>query len=238
VRTAVLGLNAWAVVAVVPFAHARIEPATAAPILALPALVIALGAWQIARGSVAVAAWTLLVGFPVMLTGAVALRPELRIDEAYSWLGLVLGVISTAAFGAGAALACSRPMPTRAAVARPLGEVAPIVENVARAWTRRVMLILGGVGALLLIAVAPSIGTSSQLETAWGDGESASEGALLAAVIAGAIATAALGAFIGPSLRASRSPPPLAARTRRTVAGLLLAVLVGALSYIALRLAE
>jgi len=223
-RVLVLGANAWVVLAVLPSLLA--EPRSPGHVLwlLLPLPPLAVGALLLSRSQV-LAGWALLGGYPTLLAAAVAILPRLVVQSPYSTVGLVLGALSVVAYGAGTVFAVTRPYALRATTRRPLGSVAAIDEPGSRIWARRALLALATTGAVVLAVVVPALGGTASYEEAWG--RAAPEAAVLTAVAGGALGTAVLALFIGPSLRAPRTPDPTRRQVRRRVTALLVSVAIG-----------
>lgn len=233
VRTAVLGVNAWAVALFVPAIHGGTEGALALIEVIAPLAVLAAGVWALRGGAAATprraATWGLLAAYPLALALGIVTRPELGALDSYSTPALVVAVLATVAYGAGAAAATARPDAFRAATRKPLGGVAPVPDEPRRRWLRRLLLGAAALGALGLGAIAPSWGERADLERSFG--EAAPEAALVAAVIGGALATAIIALFIGPSLRAARDRVPTRPQLTRRAIGWLVAALGGIAVY-------
>jgi len=221
-RLTVLGLNAWAVCALVPALHVGVRSVLSALPLVLPlaALVPGVVGARAARPS---AAWLLGAGFPAALGASLALCPDLRRLEAWSPATLCVGAISLLAFLAVASIATSRPHVTRTTVPRPLPDAVVPELALGRLWRQRVLFAVVGVGALGVAVVAPWGVGPRELEAAWAG--AAPEGLLLTCVTAGALATSLFALFVGPALRLGRSPPTLATRRLRVMVLLTLVVL-------------
>ena len=250
-RVALLGLNLWAVVLAIPIGHwsGHTTPLgwllVGAPLGLLVAGVYALARQHIpqvaqekttppgigaaARASSTIGAmWLLIAGFPSALAAVIASRAELRDLGAASPLDLAIACVSLAAFGGAAAAAVSRPRATRRTTRQPLAAPPdPVPGATTRTTARRVLLGVGAVGALALVAIAPTLGGRAGLEQAWGEG--AAEGALLASVAGSTLATLVLSVFIGPGLRAARARPAKRPSVQRVLLSVLL-VAGGAIS--------
>ncbi len=204
-RIALLGLNAWAVALAIPVLHAA-GGSTAARVAALlgPLVALALGVLAL-RGGHRAAPSALLVGFPTALALALGTRAELHGADGHTPLTLVAATLSFVAWGAAAARAVGRPPRTRVATREPLGPRAEAVPGSGRRTAaRRALLGITALGALAIVSVAPTLTGGGDAERAWGD--AAAEGALLATVTGGALATLVLALFVGPALRAPRGP--------------------------------
>jgi hypothetical protein len=225
-RLAILGVNAWIVALLVPSLHLDVWRDGGGLDLGLlvsiaPLVVLAVALAVPHRGA---ARWGLLAGYPASIALALAVRGELAERDAHGTIGLVLAALSLLAFVAAAAHASSH-QPGSAQRETPL-ERDPVAEPVARRWVRRALLAIAAAGALALTLVAPTLGGRRARVERWG--EAADDATVLAAVVASTVACVAIGAIIGPALRAARpgSHPP-AQRQRRLAASMLLAVAAG-----------
>lgn len=226
-RVGFLGLNAWAVLILIPSLNA--EGLTRAPVLGLPLLaLIAVGiavhrTWQSTP-------WIVFVLFPCTLALTVALEPRLRYGDAFSVYMIVAGILSFAAYGVVAALAAGRRTQLRQTTEHALAQRTRPVLDRHRTTLRRALLGFGAVLAVALIAVAPYVGVKRTLDDAWKD--ASREGATLTAVVASALATLILATLVGPGLRAQRQRGPKEKLHRaRRVIPLLLLVGVGVVAY-------
>lgn len=222
-RVSLLGLNAWVVTLLVPSLFVGLDPLQGL-VTSAPLLVLGAGVFAHRRG--ASAAWWLLGGFPAAIGAVLAWRDELAARDAHGLLGLTFAALSLLAFAAAAAHASARDLRgARAEVQSPLGREA-VIEPPARRWTRRALLGLSAAGALAITLVAPVLGGRDARVERWG--EAADDAAVLTALVGGVVACLALGAVIGPSLRADRAPPlHPARRQRRLGAAMLIAVAAG-----------
>ena len=228
-RVMVLGMNAWLVLAVLPMMLAELKTGAAVlwSVLPLPALIA--GVLVLGRSQL-VAAYVLLGGFPTLLAALLAVLPRFVVQTPYSTVGLLLGAASLVAYGAAAVFAVSRPRALRVTTHRPLGSVAPIEEPGLVVWSRRTVLAVGAIGAIVLAVVAPVVGGMSAYEEVWG--EAAPEASVLAAVVGGALGTCVIALFVGPALRTPRSPAPTRRQVRSRVTALLFSVAIGVLFWV------
>lgn len=227
-RLLVLGMNAWAVLLAVPLWSGQPRATWAILLLLLPLACLAAGLLLL-PASRRITAWVLLGAYPTSIASVAAALPQLAVASPYSTPGLLLGTLSLAAFGAGAAFSATRPPALRPTSSRPLGSVAPIEEHAGRRTVRWALLGVTSLGALAIAVVAPAVGDRAGYEAAWG--EAADEAAVLTAVIASALSAATLALFVGPTLRASRPRRRSRRRTRRRIGWLLLSAVVGAAFY-------
>ncbi len=227
-RVIILGVNAWAVVALLPLLLAGPHGIGSVAIASLPLLVLASGAMTLERLR-GMSAVLLLAAFPAVLAAVVAALPRLAQQDPASPLGLVLGALSVLTFGAQAAAAVSRPVQLRATRERPLGAMPPLPRGTRRWWRQRALLALVGSGALAVAVLGPTLGGPASLVNAWGD--AAREAALLTAVCGGALGAGAVALVVAPAMRANRSRPPSNRIIGLRVLGLLLAVAAGTVVY-------
>jgi hypothetical protein len=222
-RVAVLGVNAWIVALLVPSLHLDGGFDRVLPLLVtiVPLVVLAVALAIPHRGA---ARWGLLAGYPAAIAAALGFRSELAERDAHGTIGMVLAALSLLAFVAAAAHASS-PHPAGAEVQTPL-ERDPVAEPIARRWVRRALLAIAASGALALTLIAPTLASRRERVERWG--EAADDATVLASVVAATVACVALGAIVGPALRAARpgSASP-AQRQRRLAASMLLAVAAG-----------
>lgn len=228
-RVVVLGLNAWAVLVVIPMLLA--EPRSFAHVawLLLPLPALLAGALAMPR-SRPLASWVLLGGFPTLLVAVVAAMPRLVLQSAYSTVGLLIGALSLVAFGAGAAYATARPEALRPTTRRPLGSVTPIDEPRERSRGRRLLVGAGVIGSMLVALVAPAFGGVESYGEVWG--RAAPEAAVLTAVVGGALATVTMAVFVGPTLRAERGRGLSRRQVNRRILALLVSVTLGVAFYV------
>lgn len=220
-RLAILGVNAWIVALLVPSLHLEVGLDLDLLVSCAPLAVLAIALAIPHRGA---ARWGLLAGYPTSIALALGLRTELTERDAHGTAGLVLAALSLLAFVAAAAHASSH-QPGSAELQTPL-ERDPVAEPLARRWVRRALLALAAAGALAITLVAPTLAGRRERVERWG--EAADDATVLAAIVAATVACVAVGAIVGPSLRAARpgSHPP-AQRQRRLAASMLLAVAAG-----------
>ncbi|HEY8429692.1 MAG TPA: hypothetical protein VIL20_15010 [Sandaracinaceae bacterium] len=196
-RIGLLGLNAWAVVVLAPALHAGAGLLTT--LLPLPAL--AYGLLSLRR-RVEHARWALLFGVPAGIGAVLAIERPLTEHDAYGPVGLVLAAASLLAFVAAAAAAVGRERAVTPAVTQPLAGKEPVVEPRARRVLRRALLAVAALAALSMTVLAPSLADRRERAARWG--EAADDAAALTAVVAAVAACVALGAVVGPALRAER----------------------------------
>jgi hypothetical protein len=202
VRVMVLGVNAWAVLLLIPWALGDPEDGTSLFWLLGPLTALAVGVPLILSHRL-FAAWVLLGVYPVLCAFGVAFLPQLTRHAPHGTFGLALGALCFVAYGAGSALSVGRPPSIRESTHKPLGTVAPVEERAERRWGRRILLGVTGALSFGLALVAPRVGDGAAYLEAWG--EAAREGATLTAVVGGALGAALLALVVGPGLRVSRA---------------------------------
>lgn len=174
----------------------------------------------------------LLLVFPVTLGASVALLPESNREASLGAGPMLLGVLGLWAHGAAALWALARSRPSLRLEHRPL----PAARSPTRqeppklvGWARALCALLLGAGALGIGVVAPLWGEPHADALRWG--EAAREGALLSAVVAGALAAAVAGPFLASVLRPARATRPPRVDLGLRVASLLLLALLGAVTH-------
>ena len=205
VRVGLFGTSAWLAAVLLPLSLAGPDgwfPPIATTASLLP---LGLGAWAL-RDFRSVAPWLLLAAYPATLAAFVALLPRMTAGEPEDGFAQGIAALAVVVYGAIAAAAASRPAAIRTSTHRALGTVQPVRQSPRRRTLRRALLGGGGILAFAVAVAAPTWGGREGLRRAWG--EAATEAGVLTAVIAGAVATIAVAAFLGPATRASRKPPP------------------------------
>lgn len=223
-RVGLLGLNAWGVVFLVPTLH--LPEAGGWAWTAAVAAIAVLAAGLAALGErTALSRVALLALYPPALGLAIVASPELVEREVFDPLTVVLGAASLLAYAAVAARACARAEERKPSTWQPSGTRDPVVEPAARRWMRRILLALAGLGGLAIVGVAPVWTDRATRAARWGEAQD--DGAVLAIVVATVTAAFAIGAIVGPGLRAERRATTEATATRRRLA-LALVVAAGA----------
>lgn len=226
-RALVLGLNAWALLTVLPLFVGVPRGPTAIFWLAAPLPFLFAGA-ALVPWHRQMAVWLLLGAFPTSVGGVVAAMANLTEGSPFGPVSLSVGAVSLLVFGASAARATTHPLRVREAVWRPLGTVAPLEEPRVRRWGRRLLVAVTGTGALALALIAPRVGDTAALAGSWG--EAADEAATLGAVVGGVLGASLLALIVGPGLRANRRRRVTRRQSRRRVAALVaLAIATSAL---------
>lgn len=220
-RVGLLGANAWLVVYFIPTLHLGLGSYGQNALALMPLVVLALGVGWLTEHRER-ARWCLLAIYPPALGASIAVRTDLVERGIFDELVILVGLASLIAHVAAAAHACSRPPSQKHSTSHPLMAKAPVVEPRARRFLRRALLAIAAVGGFAVVGVAPSWTGRAERTERWG--EAADDGAVLTIVVAAVTAAFALGAIVGPALRAERRPNLTPARRRRRVT---VAILVG-----------
>lgn len=232
-RAGFSGLNAWLVVYLLPSLWIGEGSATEAALAAVPLVVLLVGVAAVGSGR----PWghpMLLAVFPPALGGLLVLSPRLgavAVRDAADVVGLSLGVASLTAFVAAVAYGAAHARAAKPSSAHPLIGKAPVSEPFARRGLRRLLLTAVGLGGFFMLVVAPSLTSPRERVALWGEG--AADGAVLTAVVATIVTCLALGAVVGPGLRADRRRSS-ARQTRRRVGAALLIAALGAAAFLVL----
>jgi len=208
-------LNFWAVAVVVPALVAGPRDLWAAVLVAFPLPLLALAA----RRRDALSA---LVLFPTSVTAAIGALPAHTFGSPYPPLPTLLAAASLWLYGAVCARIVTR-VECEPSVSEPLTPGPRDAEALRRRRGQRRLLVFGGAGALLLAVLAPRLGGAPRRD--WGEAAEAAQ--VLTAVVAAALATVGLGAFLGPATRRRRRP--ISRRRSTARAALLLLVVVAGL---------
>jgi hypothetical protein len=229
-RVLLLGANLWALCAFWPALAGRGEGPVLLALSTFSAVPLALWAALGERMRWARAV-LLFVVFPVALAAVLALRPEARSAQLYGPLGMVLLALSLCAYGAAAAASLDVPAQVLSVTHAPLGADPWDAPPPERGMRQRLFIALCASGAGAIALVAPTLGGTSVLERAWGD--AAGVGAVLSAVVAGALGIAVLAIYMPNALRA-RSATEQSPRSDTTlrVAWFLFLALLGAITYV------
>lgn len=222
IRVGFLGLNAWAVLLLIPALHT--DGMERPYLLSLPLVALALVSAAWLRGWAATP-WLSFVVFPVAVGAAIAFEPRLRLGDSSPVPLIVAGVCTFATYLAVAAHSSLSRLKMRTSTEYPLASKPRGTRDGHRRFVRHGLLALGALMTVALLAVAPYVGQRHTFNEAWRD--AASEGAMLTALVASAIATASLAVFIGPALRSDRRAARAGkgSRAKRVVPLLLLVVL-------------
>jgi len=230
-RVGLLGLNAWLVVCLVPALFLGLDSLGSAAATLGPLLPLAAGvAWLGSRRELA--RWCLLAIFPPALGATIALRADLVDRHVFDGPVILVAAASLVAYVAAAAHACARPRSHKESSAHPLTAKDPVVEPRARRWIRRALLATAGVGGFAMVAIAPTSGSHPARSEPWG--EAAGDGSVLTVVVASVIAAFALGAVVGPALRAERRRAGTSASRRRHLAVAMIVGTVAGLGWLVL----
>ncbi|MEZ4339786.1 MAG: hypothetical protein R3B82_24460 [Sandaracinaceae bacterium] len=209
---ALLGLNAWAVVFLVPTLHLPDVGgwAWAAAAAALVPFAVGLSALG-RRGDLA---RLMLLGlYPPLLGVSVAVSPELVEREVFDPITVLLAAASLLVFVGVAARGCARSEALKPSTTQPSGTREPVGEPRARRWIRRALLALTAAGGFAMVGVAPVWTDRSARAARWGEAQD--DGAVLAIVVASVAAAFVIGAIVGPGLRAERRPAKETRTSRR-----------------------
>lgn len=228
-----LGANTWLVAAgwplltgltgqgvgLVPWSVAALALAA----LGAGALLHGRGAPRLARARDA--AWWL--AFPIATSAATASAYDAVGEGLSSSLPLLLAPLSACGFGAALVVATS-PAPRRLAVElTPLRALAaPRAAGLVRAALPRVLL---GTGAVALGLVLPALCDPAELAERWGD--AGRQGAVLSAIVGGALGVAVLASFLPAALRQEPSDAEPRADAALRTGWYLLLSLLGAVTY-------
>jgi hypothetical protein len=175
------------------------------------------------------ARWLLLCVYPVALAAALCLGPEAARERVHSPLSVLFCSLSLLAYGVVAVSACQAPLSLLTSVTHTRK---PNRTNGSRPPNRlRVALVaLLCAGALAVSLIAPLLPAYATVEAAWGD--AADSGAVLAAVVGGALGVSVIAIHLGALLHARTPERRDTARQRRQrVATLLFLALFGVVVY-------
>ncbi len=149
-----------------------------------------------------------------------AWRSVLVERDALGAAGMALAAISLLAFVGATAWTVGRDRHQKQIQTQPLASKEPVVEPSARRVLRRALLGATALGAFATTVLAPTLGGRPSRVRAWG--EAADDATTLTAVVATTVAALALGAVVGPGLRARRNRRDHPAKSRRRLAAALL----------------
>lgn len=215
-----VGLNFWALAVVVP---AAVAVPRGPWIVALAAAPLPLLGWAVLRRD----PLSVFVLFPVAVVSVLGALPDFTYGAPHPPLARLLAAAALLLYGAVGSRTVTRvslePVLTKVLPARSVDPAAERRRR-ARCW----LLGAGGLGALLLAVLAPSLGGEAALRRDWGEAAEAAE--LLTVVVAGSLATAGLAAFLGTATRRRRQPIPWR-RSRARVALLLTVVAAGGVAW-------
>lgn len=220
-----LGVNAWLVVYLIPTLHLGLSTdlGSAASVLPLGVLLVGVASLATRRE---LARWCLLAVYPPALGATIALQPALVDREIVDMWVILVAAGSLVAYVAAAGHACARPPSEKESSSHPVTSKDPLVEPPSRRWLRRGLLGIAGLGGFAIVGVAPIWTSRAARAERWG--EAADDGAVLTIVVASVVAAIALGAIVGPALRAERRAALTPKKRRRRVAlALLVATAAG-----------
>jgi len=228
-----LGANTWLVAAGWPLLTAPFAGPVAWTVGALALAALGAGALLHARHRATPAAalsrardaaWWL--AFPIATSAATASAYDAA-EGALSPLPLLLAPLSACGFGA-ALLGATSPAPRSIAV-----ELTPLRSSNAPRGAGRVRAalpsVLLGAGALAIGLVLPALGDPAELTKRWGSGSR--QGAVLSAVVGGALAVAVLASFLPSALRKDTSDAEPRADAGLRTGWFLFLSLLGAVTY-------
>ena len=214
-RIALLGLNAWVVVVLVPTLHVGVDSLMQLALLVSPLPALALGMASLAPARVRLARILLLALVPPLIGLAVAARPALVLREIFDPITLTLAALSLLAYAAAAARACSRPTRTMPVHSHPARARAAVPRADDARPRRRPLrrLLIGTVTALglAMVLIVPAWMTRAARVARWG--EAADDSVVFTAVLAAAVGAFSIGAVVGPGLR--RRKQAISAKRRR-----------------------
>lgn len=195
------GLETWALVVLVPrLRHDFLgAPALAElAVLGLPLGLIALG--LLVPLPLADRRTALVLGYPVALAASVAIRPDLTERDAFGPLSVGVIVVSLAIYLVLALTHSGGPQVLRATAAQPLP---PEIHQAPSAASRagRIVLAVASAGAASAVVLAFWGGRADALARF---GEAADDASALAVVIGALLFAVAIGAVVGPGLRARK----------------------------------
>lgn len=223
-----LGANVWVVGVLWPLLGARPTNAKELALACACPLPLAAGwALRIQRWSRLRSLLWLLV-YPVLISAAVAARPEGLNQAIYGPLSLVLLWLSLCVYGASAAHASVVRAPALPTTHTSLGTEAWDAPPAERGPLQRGFIALCFAGSVALCVVAPAWGGLPALEQAWG--EAALSGGVLTAVVGAALGVATLAVYLGSGLRGAGQPEPQSDGALRAAWFLFLALL-GTVTY-------
>lgn len=227
-RTLVLGLEVWALAIVLPSVEAGLDGrAVALATTPLPLLVLAAGELSRTRWPGASLA-VLCAGVPFSLAVAVAARPDLARTDAWGGALAPVLALSLLLYLAAVLHSFARPAPTRATGWQPLPEAGSARTGPAR-WLAAGLVGATLAAALVAVSVLPFAPSAAVLEGRFPLGSA--EARTLAVAVGGGLFAVALGAILGPALRARRVGDPARERIGASVLASLGLAVLAALAY-------
>lgn len=232
IQVALLGVNVWAVVLLIPWltSHPVFDQAR---IIALVGTLAPLfvGSFLVAPGSRA-ATFALLFVYPIALGFGIAALPRWTEETPHSAPGMVVAAVSFLAFLASASSAARESAPRIAAKLQAVSAPAPS-DPPGRVRLQRALFFVLGTGCFGLATIGPFLPPTSRADEAsqapW------AEVATFVAVASIMLGVAVLGSIYAPALRRSRRHVP-PRRTRLRVLALVWAAVLGLLIYGSLEL--
>ncbi len=196
-----MGLEVWALAIVVPSVDAGLDGrAVGLVTAALPLLVLGTGELLRERWPGASRA-ALAAGFPFALAIGAAARPDLARTDAWSGALAPVMALSLLVYLAVVLHSFARPAPTRATGWQPLPEAASQRTGRTRGLSAAVVAATLA-AALVAVGVLPFAPSAAVLEARFPLGSA--EARTLAVAVGGGLFAVALGAIVGPALRARR----------------------------------
>jgi len=225
-----IGVETWCLIVLMPrIEHGAFGPSPALEWfanllpLALLAAAVAGADWL----SLAERRAMLVLGVPVALAASVAARPDLTEREAFGPLAATLVALSLAAYLVLALQVVERPVALRPTTSQPL---APDSLHPPAAAARNGRVVLGLLAAAALVSIALTF-SSGRADALLRFGEAADDAVALAVLTSALLFSVAIGAVVGPGLRARKSREP----AREALAPRLVPYLVIALVALLLR---
>jgi hypothetical protein len=169
----------------------------------------------------------LVLGVPVALAASVAARPDLTERDAFGPLAALLVALSLATYLVLALEVVERPVALRPTTSQPLAQG---VHHPPEAAARNGRLVLGLVVAAAFVSIALAF-SSGRADALLHFGDAADDAVALAVVTSALLFSIAIGAVVGPGLRARKSRDP----SREALAPRLIPYLVIALVALLLR---
>jgi hypothetical protein len=227
---ALIGVETWCLIVLMPrVEHGGFGPSPALEWCAnlMPLALLAVGLAGARWLSVGERRAALVLGVPVSLAASVAARPDLTEREAFGPLAALLVALSLAIYLVLALRAVERPVALRPTTSQPLP---PDAHHPPAAAARNGRLVLGLVVAAAFVSV-PLAFSSGRADALLHFGEAADDAVALAVVISALLFSLAIGAVVGPGLRARKGRDP----AREALAPRLVPFLVIALIALLLR---
>jgi hypothetical protein len=175
------------------------------------------------------ARWVLLCVYPASLAAALCLGSEATRERAHSPVSMLFSALSLLAYGVAAVLASREPL----ALLTSVSHVRQRERKSSALGLRRLRVLVIALllaGALCIAVIAPLVPAYGEVESAWGGASEA--GAVLAAVVGGALGVTVLAIHLGALLHGRPLASRGSARERRSrIATLLFLALLGLVVY-------